>query len=343
MNKKMREILAVITCICMISVFGVMAMANNGEEVTAVPINAPVEAPAVTSSVCANVVVVEAATPDVPFILVETTTEPITQIKLNMTFGLVLDTQTGELMDLTELKAGDKVVAYYSEAMTRSMPPIANCEAIVANIGDKHAPATMLGVGQITANEDGTVKFLSTDGGYMITIAADAEVSFASGKTVEDINEIAGHKVFVWFDIAAMSYPAQAQTDRVVVINPIAAPAAPSFEIDLSENNVFENGSNVMIPIRKVFEALGFTVTWNGDDCSVNLSNDDVDAFIFIGDNTCQMTGDDPATELVLDAAPVIVDGSTYAPTQLLDTLMGNGYASAFTEGVLTVSAPGLF
>jgi|GEM_PF-5882897 len=280
---KFRNTLAIITCLCMVSAFCVTAIANDGTApLTIMPIvdstNGPFNAPmggdsdAVVNAP-ANVVVIEPATLDVPYILVETTTEPIMQIKLNMTYGIVLNTQTGELMDLTELEAGDNIVAYYSTAITRSMPPIANCDAIVANIGDTHAPAMMLGVGNITKNEDGSLNFLSTDGAFMITIPADADVAYASGLTVGNIDDIANKKVFVWFDIAAMSYPARAKTDRVLVINRVEKPVAPIFELEANDAN----------------------------------------AFIYIDDNFCQKVPADPKTELVLDAAPTIVDGCAYS------------------------------
>ncbi len=63
-----------------------------------------------------------------------------------------------------------------------------------------------------------------------------------------------------------------------------------------------------IIPLRKVCEALGFTVEWSEPDYTITISNDSISAVIYVKENTISLMGQ--AMPITLE----IVDGTTYVP-----------------------------
>jgi hypothetical protein len=149
------------------------------------------------------------------------------EILLNISDDTIfMDSSTREAVDFSVLKVGDKISAFCSMAMTRSIPPQSNCFAILTNIKDDEAKGLLLGVDKITADDDGSIKFLDTEGEFIITVPADAPVCALGSDealTLDDIKE--GDYVFVWFLMVATSYPGQAQTDMVIITD--IKPSAP--------------------------------------------------------------------------------------------------------------------
>ena len=103
----------------------------------------------------------------------------------------------------------------------------------------------------------------------------------------------------------------------------------------------------VMVPLRTVAEALGFTVTWNGDG-TVTVDSGEMHSVITIGEDRYQavtsIEGAVGATgPLQLGAPPYVIQGTTYVPLKLFDVLLGSG-AVTLDGGriaVRTASDPG--
>ena len=103
----------------------------------------------------------------------------------------------------------------------------------------------------------------------------------------------------------------------------------------------------VMVPLRAVAEALGFTVTWNGDG-TVTVDSGEMHSVITIGEDRYQavtsIEGAVGATDpLQLGAPPYVIQGTTYVPLKLFDVLLGSG-AVTLDGGriaVRTASDPG--
>ena len=152
-------------------------------------------------------------------VLIKTTTGVEQEILLNINDEtLIIDNETKESIDLSGLKKDEKIIAYFSKAMTRSIPPQSNCIAIVANLKSGVDHAKLMEVGKITAGSDGGIKFLNGAGDYIITVTAETPISNligVKGFEPEMIKE--GDTVFVWFSIAALSYPAQATANALAI------------------------------------------------------------------------------------------------------------------------------
>lgn len=113
----------------------------------------------------------------------------------------------------------------------------------------------------------------------------------------------------------------------------------PEFEIDLTglkdimqevdkivydKNLVIElNLTNIdgvdVIPLRKVAENLGYTVEWNASDQSIMLTREAATVKLKIGDKVYIANHKIP---YMLEAAPIIVDASTYVPLSLWEEVL---------------------
>ena len=156
------------------------------------------------------------------FMLVKT--EKGEEIQLNLDEKtLVVNNETGVPAAMDEIKAGDKVFAYYSPVMTRSLPPQSACELILVNVGDK-TPASLHEVGTVNREEYGKTA-ITTAAGDMI-IRVDGKTAMSALKTKDTVTAeslTAGTRFLVWYDVVAMSYPGQAYTEKLVVLPTVAA------------------------------------------------------------------------------------------------------------------------
>ena len=95
---------------------------------------------------------------------------------------------------------------------------------------------------------------------------------------------------------------------------------------------------NVMIPLRKVAEALDFTVSWDQARRTASLDNGLVKTKVQIGYDgyymqSSQAIGLTPVTGL--GAAPRLCDGSTYVPARMFEILFSNPDLITVEDGVL--------
>lgn len=127
----------------------------------------------------------------------------------------------------------------------------------------------------------------------------------------------------------------------------VGAAAADSYTVtvdgtalDLSGKTPFVSQEKVMVPLRPVAEALGYTVTWTAEDAQrVEIDNGVVHTWVSIGvDSYCRTS----STALGMGApqsfgvAPVAMDNTTYVPVDLF-AMMGD---TVETDGTaITLSA----
>ena len=202
------------------------------------------------------------------------------------------------------LKAGDKIFAYYSAAMTRSLPPQSQAIAIVTQIQENVSHAELFTVGEIISREDGEVRALNKEGSLIVTFLKENPLAPFKTKqiaTTEDIQ--AGTQLFIWYDIMLMSYPGQTAALKAVLVGQEDIP---------------------MVPLRSVAEDLGFTVVWDGKEQSIFLDNGTVKTTLCIGQDS-YFKASSQAIGLTqnhrLGKAPVLIDSKTYVPASLFDFL----------------------
>ncbi len=122
----------------------------------------------------------------------------------------IVDGETGKLRLPRALKVGQKVTAYYSSRMTRSMPGQAHAYAIVMGEPSEKTAAYF---------EVAQAK-LSSDGSHMIILnSSNNLVATVDAKVCKDFAQIKkGDKLLLWYNIMTMSIPAQTNADRVIIL-----------------------------------------------------------------------------------------------------------------------------
>lgn len=152
-------------------------------------------------------------------------TEEGQELQLNLDAQtLIVNNETGVPAVLDEIKAGDKVYAYYSPAMTRSLPPQSACELILVNVGDK-TPAALHEVGTVNKEEYGKRAITTAAGDMIIRIDSKTAISALNTKNLvkaDDLTE--GTRFLAWYDMIAMSYPGQAYTEKLVILPALEQP-----------------------------------------------------------------------------------------------------------------------
>lgn len=302
-------------------------------------------------------------------LLVET--EEGQQLQLNIgAQTLCVDDETGLAASLADIKAGDKIYAYYSAAMTRSLPPQSACELILVNVGDK-VSASLHEVGSVTKEADGKLAVLNAAGDMIIRM--DDKTNFQPYATkqivkADDLTE--GTRFLAWYDIVALSYPGQAYTERVVIL-PAADAAvetedaageteqtakASEGEADKAETiKIAANGKELdvtgtlqgdvaIVPVRAVAEALGCKISYEQKDGKefVTVENDTRKMVLEIGvDNYVSETKIEDAVGMTapaqLGVVPVVLEGTTYAPAELFRVLVG--YDVVMANGTVMITA----
>lgn len=297
-------------------------------------------------------------------ILVKTTDEQDIQLNLSAD-TLIVNNEIGAAAALADIKEGDKIYAYYSKAMTRSLPPQSACELILVGVGE-NTPASLHEVGTVSANDQGMTEVLTADGGMIIRM--DDKTTYAPYKTKNivtkaDLTE--GTRFLAWYDIVAMSYPGQAYTQKVVIL-PAAATEETATETqatreteqtapETTELTIVAGGKTLevkgemkdsvaVVPVRAAAEALGCTVSYeqkNGKEY-VTVENDTRSMTLEIGtDNYVSTTKIEDAVGMTAPAqygvAPYIVDGTTYAAADLFKALVG--FDVVTEAGTVTITA----
>lgn len=297
-------------------------------------------------------------------ILVKTTDEQDIQLNLGAD-TLIVNNETGAAAALSDIKEGDKIYAYYSKAMTRSLPPQSACELILVGVGE-NTPASLHEVGTVSTNEEGMTEVLTADGSMIIRM--DDKTTYAPYKTKNivtkaDLTE--GTRFLAWYDIVAMSYPGQAYTQKVVIL-PAAATEETATETqatreteqtaaETTELTIVAGGKTLevkgemkdgvaVVPVRAAAEALGCTVSYEQKDGKeyVTVENDTRSMTLEIGtDNYVSTTKIEDAVGMTAPAqygvAPYIVDGTTYAAADLFKALVG--FDVVTEAGTVTITA----
>lgn len=70
--------------------------------------------------------------------------------------------------------------------------------------------------------------------------------------------------------------------------------------------------ARTMVPMRKIFEAMGAEVDWNGDTETVTAVKDDITVIMQINNTTIKVND----AEVVLDVPPQLIDGRTLVPAR---------------------------
>lgn len=245
---------------------------------------------------------------------------------------LVIDAKTGLPANLTTLKAGDKLVVYYSAAMTKSLPPQSFAFAIVTNIEANQTRPAFFVVKSIEAKNADGIRVLNTAGDLIVAIDKKLPITPFKTKQIVGLQDIrVGSILFVWYDIVAMSYPGQTGAKKVVYVG-----QEPDLELTINGKTIdLEPSDNApailqdingqaMIQLRAAANTLGFKLDWNSKLKVVAMDNGSVKTSIVIGEDNYYKASSKAiglTQSLPLGAAPYLVNNRIYVPLSLFNLL----------------------
>ena len=240
---------------------------------------------------------------------------------------IVMDTQTGLPAQAAAIKAGDTVFLYCGEMMALSEPPQVYAKAVLVNLTDEHVPANLLSAESVTKNADGSLTVQASDGRLMLNIARNASVTPFGTKNTGKLEDIRmGTRFFAWYDTVMESYPAQASTEKIVLLPREDDTFAIVIEGDIAIGEGRMTNGVAMVPLRLTAELCGFTVKWNAKDRTVHLTNGTVQTTVTIGldeyfRSTALPDADGMSRPEPLGAAPYIAQSRTWVPAKLFELL----------------------
>lgn len=135
--------------------------------------------------------------------------------------SIFIDCASGALVDITALKAGDRVSAYIEPMVTPSLPPTSGLIALITNLPDDGTGfASYVCASEVNDGANGNVIVLNQNADLFVTLPADMEIGVIgeTGTAVSPSEVKAGSRLIVWFDIVATSYPAQTTALRAMIM-----------------------------------------------------------------------------------------------------------------------------
>lgn len=262
----------------------------------------------------------------VPAITVQTDTYDALTLRLKESTFLA-DAADGSLRRMTDvaspdklLQEGDTILVTYGATATLSEPAQTDAELVVVHPGEGTTPHLVDAEAVTRDAADGSVSFLTDNGSLIVHTQRDTPVTTLYGDAAANANIYVGGRLVVWYDIVLTSYPGQTAPEKVVLLptDDRSFTIISGGDIAIAEGRV-ENGV-AMVPVRKVAEALGYTVTWNGAEESVQLTRDDgASMTIPLGED--RYSYGDAREGLSLGAASYEVDGVSWVPAEVFNLL----------------------
>jgi hypothetical protein len=305
-----RRIAAVGLSLAMVLTGGSLTFANEMEEAEVVPISAPIEGQEFEYIRFDGKVEEIDATEDYFRILVRRDVEEGLDVLHAYIHEdmLLLSENNMEEASREDIEVGMEVSVIYhkSTVMALSYPPFLGPDVVLLHDGADHS----------TYVEYFDEDLLSADGSLVLNISDETEiVDFEGNALVED--DLYERDLVVFYSIVMTSHPGQTNPHKIIVM-PERETEMPGAAIVLTEEVITTDEGVMMIPLRMVAEELGFEVTWNGEEKSVEVLRGPNWSTLTIGRNVYNF-----AKMLIkLEAAPVIVEGSTYVPLSFAEQVL---------------------
>lgn len=211
-----------------------------------------------------------------------------------------------------KMTTGAEIVAFYNSnaPMLMIYPPRYNAEAIALVNNDRSVMVDRF-----------DEKLLNSEQSLKLTITEATEVLTQDGKAFE--GDLTNRKLFVEYQVVALSYPGQTVPTRIVVLDDQDASAIEennnlngienkqwliNGKSIVAPNAYLNEQGTVMVPLRAVAEALGYELTWESETMTIRAGKA---ISLQIGQDNYLFARMAP---IQLGTAPQLVDGLTYVP-----------------------------
>lgn len=263
---------------------------------------------------------------------------------------LFVDRETQKLTGDYITEVGCDIEAYYRKTSRWNGREVLETDIIVGDYGNT-AEVTQAYIARFND------KFFSSDG--LVQMKTDGNTSVidqnGSAKTKDDaVNKV----LLLLYDAYDFNESVEIiYSKTVIIIDPdsFKFPSDKASE-EVQEEPVTFNGSiyaggkiitveptePIMVPVREVSEALGYSVGWNEELGRVSVGSYDMGITLAVGDNSYTKAGNEP---IVLDIAPTKVnDSTTYVPLDFFSKVLGAAVTradkSVYIDALLQQSAP---
>lgn len=215
-------------------------------------------------------------------------------------------------VDNVKIEEGTEITGYYESGrpMILIFPPQYTIDIVAPVFNDVNIKADKF---------DGDL--LSSDKTLKLNISEDTEILWENGTqiywfakpSIFDLETaLSNRKLIVFYDFTTKSIPAQTTPNKIIVLSQHVDDSIISIIVDdkiidspaayISEEGV------VMVPIRGIAEALGYEVSWNNEEKSVQIGNE---ISIKIGETNCSVS---EKASFELETAPILNTNRTYIP-----------------------------
>ena len=225
----------------------------------------------------------------------------------------LLNGVTGEILTWDMLSTGDDVTAYYSPALTRSIPPQGQAIALV--IGKETRRGMFVNVQRIISEDSLGITFLNQNEDMEILIPTDDRGQIPNIK--------AGMNLLVWGDSMTLSLPAKMTATRSQVL-----PDTFDMRLDKEAGKVWIHGKEAgnlivrddttFLSLRDAAEALGYKTEWH--DSGVIVVSRGAEYYAM------QIGSKDYSKQKMrvqLHDVPQMINGITYVPVTVFSQLLG--------------------
>lgn len=231
----------------------------------------------------------------------------------------VIQNGTGYYLNGFDIREGEQVKAWYGPVLTRSLPPQGKADAVIAGEQNDRPTFTYFNIGKVEPQEDGSVRVLNVNESQYVTIFPQVYPDVAELK--------AGDKMLLWYEFTTMSMPGQATATKAVLLKQGPADINISTTAgviamdgkELADVKLVEKNNTLYVPLRQVAEALGYTVTWNGDAQTAVVYDGPRSAVCTIGSYDYGQQ----RMRVQLQYTPELIDGVTMVPVEMLEHVLG--------------------
>lgn len=273
------------------------------------------------------------------------------EIQLNISDETVLiDSELAAPFSLSDLKVGDKIYAEYSSVMTRSLPPQTSAAMIAVNV-EKGGGVSLINVNKVETDNDGNLTVYDNEKDIVLTVGKDASVKPYMTKNIVKLQDITvGSKILAWYDIVTLSIPAQAYTDKVVAVSIPDTADGSSFTLvvgdktlDITEKPYYE-GNTLMVPLRKIGEALGYKVGWDEKSGAITIEDSSIQkATLYDGTKDVVFDGKlsaiDMSRKVENTVCTTVNDGCTFVPLDFFKEFLNDTSVKGMTVTVAPSTA----
>ena len=133
-------------------------------------------------------------------IIIKNSTNVNNEIILNISEDtIIVDAVTGQPVLIKDINLNEGIYVYMGEAMTLSLPPMANAKAIIVNIPEDSRVPNYITVEVIKKNNDGSTTVIGDGGNLEATLNSDTNISPYLTRNIVTIEDIkVGSNLLLW-------------------------------------------------------------------------------------------------------------------------------------------------